>query len=54
MNVYQDLLSDVFENKGLIIRFKHSKFGVDIRHKYNEKFYVKYCFCVYNYEYCNN
>jgi hypothetical protein len=35
LNIYRYLLSDVFEGKGLIGRFKHSKFGVDIRHKYN-------------------
>ena len=52
LNVYRCLLSDVFGDEGLISRFKHSKFGVDIRHKYNEKCYVKYCFYVNSYEYC--
>jgi hypothetical protein len=35
LNVYRYLLSDVSEDKELINRFKHSKFGVDICHKYN-------------------
>ena len=35
LNVHEYLLSDVFGDKGLINRFKHSIFGVDIRHKCN-------------------
>jgi len=41
MNIFRSLFSDVFENKGLISRFKNSKFPVDIRHKYSYKFYIK-------------
>jgi hypothetical protein len=38
LNIYRYLLWDLFEDKGLISWFKHSKFGIDICHKYDKNF----------------